>query len=843
MNNTNDIQSTSWWNISKEKILDILKVNPQQGLSEKRVSENRFNFGSNEIIEIKPKTIATLIVEGIKEPMMLLLLSIAGISLLFGKFIEAFAMIFVVVAYISVELINKFRTDRIMVKLKSLAYPKSKVIRDGKQVEIDTKDIVVGDILILSEGVFIPVDARLIDAYGLLVDEASLTGESLYVSKDSNAIISKAAPLGDRINCVFAGTSVIGGEGTAIVCAVGQQSSFGRIAQEVQEVRKEKTVLQKSMTKLAKVLAIFALIASAIIPLIGFLRGLEIQEMVLTWLSLTFLMIPGQPPIIITMALVLAAFQLAKKQVIVKRLRGVEVIGQVTSIVSDKTGTITQSTMIAEKFLLANGTETLQLPKDTQEMIALALPDFCNDPTDKAVLDAIEQKKKDRNQIDFIGFADNRPWRDLIYNRDAKFFHAFAGSPEFIIEHSTLSSTQKQHYLAYAMREARQGKRVTSYAYSQSNSKEMSSFKNVHFVALAVIKDPVRKGVKSTIEILEKAGITTFIVTGDHKDTAQSIAAEIGIVGDIITGDQFEKMSDEQIIKTIGKSNIFARMDPSQKLRLVSILQKKGEIVAAIGDGVNDAPALKLAQVGIAMGQIGTDLAKEVSDLILTDDNYIHIPDAVAIGRTAIDNFKKGISYYLSAKVILLSVFIVPLFLGIPFPFVPIQIICIELLMDLASSTIFVTEAPEPDVMLAPMESIKKFLGRPLVKRILQNAIGLTIGILAIYFYAYAKYDIVTAQTAAFVTWLLGHILLALNLKQERIPLAIQGFFSNYFGIFWLLGMVALSVIITNIAWLFPYLRTTWLPLPLWSGIIVIIIISTFWIEFVKLIRFRKTIS
>lgn len=834
------MRTFSWWALPADKVLSILKVNPHNGLSQEQVFQQRKTFGSNVLVEIKPKSIYALILEGIKEPMLLLLLGIAALSLVFGKFIEAVAMLFVVVAYIAVELINKFRADRIMMRLRSLAYPRSKIIRDGAVVEINTMDIVIGDILIVSEGAFVPVDARLIESYGLMLDEASLTGESLPVAKNSEVSVAPDAPLADRVNCIFAGTTVVSGEGTAIVTAIGQKSSLGKIAQEVQTVRKEQTILQESMTKLAKVLAIFALIASALIPLVGFLRGFAFQEMVLTWLSLTFLMIPGQPPIIITMALALAAFQLAKKKVIVKRLRGVEVIGQVTSIVSDKTGTITESTIIAEKFFLADGTETLRIPEQVQNSMILALPDYCSDPTDKAVFEVIAQKKKGFTQVDFVGFAHNRPWRDLIYKKDGSFIHAIAGSPECVIEHAHLSPAQKQQYQAYAMHEAQQGKRVTAYAYYESAAKEMSSLQDVQFVALAILKDPVRQGVKAAIKELEMAGVNTFIVTGDHKNTATAIAHEIGITGTIMTGDQFEAMSDENIAATINTSHILARMDPSQKVRLVTILQKKGEIVGAIGDGINDAPALKTAQVGIAMGQIGTDLAKEVADLILTDDNYAHIPDAVAIGRTAIQNFKKGITYYLSAKLTLLLLFMVPLFLGIPFPFTPIQIICIELLMDLASSTIFVTEQPEPDIMQYQIENIKSFLGRSFIVRVMKNSFGLMGGILCIYLYAYVAYDLVIAQTAAFVAWLVGHILLALNLKQEKTPLIVQGIFSNYFGIFWFMGMIGFSIIITTLSWIYPYVGTTRLPLMLWVIMIPIIIVATFWIELLKIMRLQK---
>lgn len=829
-------QIKHWWSASQDKIISLLKVNPKTGLSHAQVQKMRSLYGANTFGEYHPKTILALIVEGIKEPMMLLLLSIAVISLLFGKFGEAFAMIFVVAAYIAVELINKYRTDRIMVKLKGLAKPMSKVIRDGQAVEVPARDLVVGDILVLSEGVVVPADARLLTSFDLSVNEASLTGESLPIRKNASAKIQEDTPLTERINCVFSGTTIMNGEGTALVLAVGKESEFGKIAQKVLETEKEQTLLQSTMTKLAKVLAVFALIASALIPLVGYLRGLAFDEMVLTWLSLTFLMIPGQPPIIITMALALASFALAKKQVIVKRLRGVEILGQVTSVVSDKTGTITESKMVLESFFTSQGEQVKKLSQELQEYILLALPDYSIDPTDIAVLEGLDTTHKKMQELGFTGFSDTRQWRDIYYQKNNSILHAIAGSPEILIAASTLSPDQKKQFLEIVQKQASAGKRVTSYAWCENDKKQLDTLSHVTFVALGILGDPVRPGVKEAIGELSKAHIKTLIVTGDYASTAQAIAQEIGITSDVITGEQFDAMKDQELLSRLQKSTIFARMNPLEKLRLVKVLQNEGEIVATIGDGVNDAPALKAAQVGIAMGKIGTDLAKEVSDLILTDDNYVHIPDAIKIGRVALDNFCKGLTYYLTAKSVLLIVFLIPLFLGIAFPFSPIQIICIELLMDLASSTIFVTEQAEPGIMEQPAPNMQDFLGLSLVKSILLYGWPLAAGIFFIYLRTYYVYNVITAQTAAFVAWLIGHILLALNLKQEKKSLFKQGIFANHFGFFWLCGMVALSLMITSIPLLQPYFKTTSLPLSLWLEIVCITVLTTFWIEIKKLL-------
>src|SRR3990170_920664 len=377
----------NWWSVPTEDIVSSLEVATDHGLSKLQVTKHRQAYGANTLTEIKPTGIAELILDGLKEPMMIVLLSIAGLSLLFGKPVEAVVMIFVVAAYISVEFINKFRTDRTMARLRELTEPTTKVLRDGKQQEIPSSEIVVGDVVILSEGVRVPADIRLIESFGLVVNEASLTGESQPVNKDVEVFIDKNTPLAERRNCVFSGTTVLSGEGKGVVMAVGEKSELGTIATEVQTQRKEKTFIQDAMTRLAKTLAVLAIIVSLIIPTVGFLRGQGFQEMVLTWLALTFLMIPGQPPVIITMSLALTSFALAGKKLVVKRLRGVEILGQVTVIVTDKTGTLTENKMKVQSFILPNGTlvSPKDLPINIQHQISLCLPQYSNDPTDKAV--------------------------------------------------------------------------------------------------------------------------------------------------------------------------------------------------------------------------------------------------------------------------------------------------------------------------------------------------------------------------------------------------------------------------------------------------------------------------
>src|SRR3972149_6754164 len=832
-----------WWSQPINQLIKTFNLDVAKGLSQKQEKENRVSYGTNTLTEIKPTSVGELILEGIKEPMMIVLLSIGGISLLFGKPVEALVMAFVVAAYIGVEFINKFRTDRTMASLRELTEPTTKVLRDGKHQEIPTGEVVVGDVVILTEGVRVPGDIRLIESFGLIVNEASLTGESPPAQQDTRAAVKEVTPLAERLNSVFSATSILAGEGTGIVMAVGEKSQLGTIATEVQAQRKEKTYIQNAMTKLAKTLAVLAIVVSIIIPTVGFLRGQSFQEMVLAWLALTFLMIPGQPPVIITMSLALASFALAKQKLVVKRLRGVEVLGQVTAIVTDKTGTITENKMQADPFILEDGKQVKpqQLSKEVSGKIALCLPQYSNDPTDKAVLEIVTGIEREAEYVSLEGFAENKPWRTMIYKQKGLKIFAFAGEPEAIIRSTNLSETRKTQLLDTLKSETNKGNRVVAYAYKENGDQ---SLQKTQFLVLAVLSDPIRPGVKEALAKLGRAGIDTYIVTGDHPTTARTIAQTIGLQSDVLQGSEIETLSDKDLTEKLLTTRVFARISPSQKKRLVTLLKKHGETVAVIGDGVNDAPALKAGSVRIAMGEIGTDLAKETADLVLTDDNYVHLPEAIGLGRKALDNFRKGLTYYLSAKAILLSIFLVPLALGIPSPFAPIHIILTELLMDLASSTIFVTETAEPDVLKRKPQTITNFLNRTIALQIARNGALLAIGILVIYLWLYYQTDnVVLAQTAAFVTWLLGHIMLALNLKQEKLSLLKQGIFSNRFATFWLIGMIGLSLFMTIVPFAYPYFHTMAVPLNVWMVLIAVVLVSIWWMAINKLFRKPATLG
>ncbi len=851
----------AWWGAPSDAIAERLEVDPARGLSSDRVPAMRERYGANRLEDEGPASAWELLRESITSPMMLLLLAIAAISLLLGQVREAVVMAFVVLTYVGVELLNKARTDRTMARLRQLQAPETTVLRDGRLQEIRAVDVVVGDVLPLQPGSRVPADALLLSAAGLLVDEAPLTGESSPQAKDAKAEVSADAPLAERPTAVHAGTTVLDGQGRALVVAVGAASELGRVAGLSARADAGTTPLQEEMNELARVLAYAAIGVSLLIPLLGLLRGFDLQQMLLTWLALTFLMVPGQPPIIIAMALALASFELARKNVIVRRLRGAETLGSVDTLISDKTGTITQNTMRLSAIVLGDGTVLERADVDAQRRESWerflrralpAIPETSKDPTDRAIWTAAEEMgvapPNAGQLVHEIGFARGGNRRTLEYGAQGGTAHYVAGSPGALIEDAArwerdgsavaLAAPQREALSAAVDALASQGRRITAYAYR--DAADGAADDALVFVGLAVLDDPVRPEVRDAIAALRGAGVRTIMVTGDNAATARYVAEQVGLdAAETLSGSEIDRVSlDEALART----QVFARATPEQKLRLVEAARDAGRTVAVTGDGVNDAPALRSAHIGIAMGETGTDVAREAAGLILTDDNLAHLPDAVAIGRKAYDNFSKGITYYLSAKAILLSIFVVPLIVGVPFPLAPIQIIATELLMDLASSTIFVTEEAEPGVLRRPPRRRRRYLSREVGLRILRNMAGLVVAILAVYFGSLGMgLGVDSARTAAWATWLLGHIVLALNLKQERVPLLEQGLFSNRFAAGWLAGMIALVLAMTLIPAVGDVLDTTPLTAAQWAMVVGGAMLASGWIEVRKWVRRGRT--
>lgn len=851
----------NWWSSDGLNLAHELGTDPALGLRPEQVDVQRASYGSNNLAGSGPTSLWRLFWASIKSPMIVLLLSIAVISLLLGQFREAAVMAFVVAMYVGIHLLNKARADRTMARLRQVQSPRVATMRDGHLQQIPLGEVVVGDLLPLQAGSRIAADGRLLSAVGLLVNESLLTGESAPASKEADALVPPAAPLAERPTAVFAGTTVIDGQGTLLVMAVGAKTELGRVAVLTSTAEAGPTPLQREMSDLTRTLAFIAVGVSFLVPLIGLLRGFDLQQMVLTWLALTFLMVPGQPPIIIAMALALASLELARKQVIVRRLQGAETLGAVTTLLSDKTGTITQNQMTLQSILRGDGEliviAEIGLKRQTLHCFLTearqAIPTHTYDPTDLALMWAVENSGLASGEpwgklVGQIGFEQSKAYRALEYQRGTTSRVYLAGRPEFIVQRSNRLLTcdgikdwpavthiqlsrQIEHF-------SQEGQRITAYAYWEGRLDADEPHELV-FIGAAVISDPIRPEVAGAVQELTCAGVRVVMVTGDIPATAAAIAYQAGLDAErVLTGTDIAGSSDQDLDNAISTTQVFARTSPTDKLRLVQAYQRLGQVVAVTGDGVNDAPALSAADIGIAMGQRGSDVAREAADLVLTDDNLACLPAGVAVGRKAYDNFRKGITYYLSAKAILLAIFLVPLLVGAPFPLAPIQIILTELLMDLASSTIFVSEAAEPGLMGRKPRRLGRFLSSDVARQILRNMAGLTAVILLVYFGSFALgYDTSQARTAVFATWLLGHVLLAMNLKQTQRSLLEQGLLSNKFAAGWLLGMIALVLAMTSLTPVRTLLNTTALSGAQWAMVVVGAILASGWIEVRKWVR------
>lgn len=864
-----------WHALQPLKVVEQLETDPKRGLEETEAKRRLKKFGMNVLVEERKVSFLAIAREELMEPMILLLLVVGVLYSIWGELRDALTIFAIILALVSVEVWNEFRAKRSIATLKRLASPSTVVVRSGHPQEVLTRELVPGDLMLLKVGQRVSADARLVESYGLQVDESSLTGESLPTTKDAAVILPENTEIADRKNIIFTGTVVTRGQGKAIVVATGPKTELGRVGKLAQEIKEPKTPLQLAMKQLSGSLVWIALFFSALVPVLGIIRGLPWEQMILTGLSLAFATIPEEMPIIITMVLGLGAYALSKRNALVKRLRAAETLGSVTVIATDKTGTITQNKMTLNGFFFDDKISQLgnlsKIPRKLLETALLAGGVFTilegeqtalGSPMEVAILETARETSIDiqllqtgyalRNEF---SFDTTRKMASYVYEHDNGVYIFSSGAPEIILERSvrTLKSN-REWYLNARDREklydvisdmAGKGWRLLGLGYQRISEKERSSAddveKNLVFVGIVGFIDPPRPEVGNAIRSCHEAGIRVVMITGDHPATAKAVAAEVGIgsTSNVLSGVEISKMSDQELKKALKTTSIFARTTPEHKLRIVRVLREDGNVVAVTGDGINDAPALKEAEIGIAMGIRGTDIAKETADMILMDDNFATVATAVREGRKMYDNLRKGVRYYLACKVALVSSFLRPILLGVPLPFAPIQIIVLELFMDLAASATFVAEPEEGDVMARPPRNPKeRFMTWVMQRSIFISAVGLFLAVSVSYlFHWYQGYSLVQAQTAAFAAWMLGHIFLAFNLRSEKEPLYRVGFLSNRLMLAWAIIVVLVLSLSVSVVPLQESLRTTSLPWTSWALILGISIAATFWMEAKKLVR------
>jgi Ca2+-transporting ATPase len=863
-----------WHALPLQEVVRQLETDPNRGLEDAEAKRRLERFGANLLVKERKISFLGIVCEEITEPMILLLLAVGVLYGFWGELQDALTIFAIILALVFIEVWNEFRAKRSIEALKRLASPSTIVIRSGRPQEIQTSELVPGDLILLKVGQRIPADARLVEAYGLQIDESSLTGESFPIPKDATVVLPENTEIADQKNMVFAGTVVVRGQGKAIVVATGPNTELGRVGKLAQEVKEPKTPLQLAMKQLSSSLLWIALFFSILVPLLGIVRGLDWQQMVLTGLSLAFATIPEEMPIIITMVLGLGALTLSKKHALVKRLRAAETLGSVTVIATDKTGTITQNKLTIKGFYFDDKISQIdnprEIPKKLLETALLAEGIFTvledekaslRNSLQRAILDAAQEAGINVRELqssyvlrDELSFDNTRKMASYIYEHDNTLHIFSSGAPEVILERSLkIWKNNKELDLCTEDREeiedaisdmARRGWRLLGFGFRRISDKDGPWTEDLErglvFVGIIGFIDPPRPEVKDAIHSCHNAGIRVVMITGDHPETARAIAREVGIDdSQILSGIEISKMSDEELKKALKTTSIFARTTPEHKLRIVRSLREEGEIVAVTGDGINDAPALKEADIGIAMGIRGADVAKEAADMILTDDNFATIAIAVREGRKIYDNLRKAVRYYLACKVALVSSFLLPIILGVPPPFAPIQIIVLELFMDLAASTTFTAEPEEHDVMVRPPRNPKeKFMTKAMWNSIFTSALGLFLAVTVSYlFHWYQNYSLIQAQTAAFATWMLGHIFLALNLRSEKEPLHHMSLTSNKPMLIWIVIVVLALSLSVNLAPLQESLKITSLPMTSWILIIIASFMTTFWMEAKKILQ------
>src|SRR3954463_7065128 len=627
------------------------------------------------------------IVESVVEPLQLLLVVVGVLSAIFGELRDAVAIFTVIVLVSAVEATSEVRAKRALRALRELSAPAALVRRAGVAEAVPVGALVVGDVLLVEAGSVVAADARVVVAAGLAADESRLTGEPVSAAKGPDPVDADT-PLAERSSVLHAGTAVVAGAGEGVVVGVGDETEIGRLGRLVAQAKEPPTPLQRAMAELARAALIVAVAACVLVPLLGVLRGQPAREMLLDGLTLAFATIPEELPILVTALVALGGIRMARHGILLRRLRAAEAVGAMTVLLADKTGTLTENRQLIER-----------IDGDQERVLAAAAAAHgaapAKAPVDRARVEAAGEpassERLARYPFDPVRRRESAVWRD-----SGGAWAAVKGAPEAVVEACAMSATERTSVLAQVARLAEDGLRIVAMAERRVAAVPLDAAdaeRELAFVGLAASRDPLRAGVGDAVAVLAHAGVRTIVVSGDHPDTVVAAAREAGVRAPEVLhgGAPLDALDDDELAGRLRGEAVIARATPEDKLRLVRILQDRGEAVAVTGDGVNDAPALAAANVGIAMGARGTDLAREASDLVLVDDAYPTIVGAVEGGRGLASQLRRAVAFYLGAKIGLVLVIAVPLALGLPAPFRPVHIVILELFMDVGASIAFVS--------------------------------------------------------------------------------------------------------------------------------------------------------
>lgn len=787
---------------SAEETIRLLGSNAKTGLSSEEAEQRLARYGANQLKEAPGKSLLARFLAQFADFMILVLIFAAAISfvisLLEGKadYIDPCIIFSIILVNAILGVIQEAKAERSLAALKKLSAPFALVLRDGHISELPSSQLVPGDIIHLKTGHFIPADARLISCQNLKVDESALTGESVPVSKKAEAVFSEDTPAADRKNMVPSTGIVTYGHGVAIVTATGMETEVGQIAALILTEEVSETPLQHRMAKTGKILGIAALVICVLIFLAGAWQGRPIFDMFMTSVSLAVAAIPEGLPAVITIMLSLGVQRMAKRKAIVRRLPAVEALGSATVICSDKTGTLTQNRMSVAQVYSPSGSEVPDSPASTFLFTLAALctnvSEDYGEPTEKALVEAAQRLGLDKPALEAryprvyeIPFDSARKRMTTVHRLDSGHYRIITkGAPDLLYSRCRFSSDAERRQLeTWGKQMASHALRVLAVAWRdipirQYQQNETFLEQDLTFCGLVGMIDPPRPEVPEAVAKCKQAGIIPVMITGDHAETASAIAAQIGIqrAGQpVVTGSQLDAMSEEELSRAIRHVRVFARVSPSHKVRIVKAFRSRGELVAMTGDGVNDAPALKTADIGCAMGEGGTDVAKDASDIILADDNFATIIAAVEEGRGIYDNIRKSIHFLLSCNIGEILTILVAILFGLPAPLLAVQLLWVNLVTDSLPAISLGTELPDLDVMKRkPVPPSGSFFTPSLTIRILLE--GALIGGLSLiafllgmrYGNAGSGQNLTLARTMSFCVLSLSQLFHSFNMRSSH---------------------------------------------------------------------------
>ena len=846
-----------WFDKSAEDALKEYSSNVESGLTDEQVKESREKYGSNALKAKGKKSIFKMIFEQVNDVLIYILLAAALISGFMGEISDAIIIFLVIILNSVIGVIQESKAEKALEALKKMSTPKAMVRREGELREIPSEEVVPGDIIILDAGRYVPCDLRLIETASLKVEESALTGESVPVEKDSNLVLSgEDTALGDQRNMAFMSTLATYGRGVGIAVSTGMETEIGKIAKMLDIEEKNLTPLQKKLEELGKTLGIGAVGICAIMFIVALVQKRDLFEMFLTAISLAVAAIPEGLPAIVTIVLAMGVQKMIKKNAIVRKLPAVETLGAVNVICSDKTGTLTQNKMTVTKFYTDSyygDISTLDIEKSSHKLLLENLI-LCNDatysestqtgdPTEIALLEAgykygikKEELEGAHTRLNEMPFDSDRKLMTTVNKYDDEIYVMTKGAIDNLFNICThvykngevleLTDDIKNEFMESANDMSKDALRVLAGAYKKISKNEINSDDlegNLTLIGLVGMIDPPREEVKDSIKECKKSGIKTIMITGDHKDTALAIAKELNIAEDksqAVFGKELDKMSDEELSERIDDLRVFARVSPEHKVRIVKAFKEKGNIVSMTGDGVNDAPSLKIADVGVAMGITGTDVAKGAADVILTDDNFSTIVSAVKEGRNIFNNIKKSIIFLLSCNIGEIISLFFAILLGWPAPLRPIHLLWVNLITDSLPALSLGVDPGDPDVMDEKPRDPKAslFAGGTGVFLILN---GLLIGFLTLAAFivgikVYTKSNVLFplipdnvskealthAQTMAFVVLSVSQLFHALNLRHPKKSIFQSGVFTNKY----LIGSIIFGIILQDVVITIPFL-------------------------------------